>query len=145
MSSVKFGFALKTMAVPTITTAALLSTPAPAMAETHINMPTVYTLATDGGGLCAGTLNAKVNVFDDSDAVNIGYQTSFGGTGGCLTTAVFTWRNLDTGNGGTITNQVVSWSYSASFKPGPGRVAVEMSTTSAHFPLSSRLEVVVPG
>ncbi|GAA5107270.1 hypothetical protein [Nocardia iowensis] len=127
-------------ATAVICTAVLLNA-APAAAETHTEMPTLYTLATEAGGLCAGTINAKINTFADSDQVSVGYQANFGGVGGCATTVVFTWHNVDTGTSGAVTNQVVSWSYSASFRPGPGRIAIEMATTTPHFPQQARVEV----
>lgn len=129
-----------TAAATVLAGAGLLLNPSPATAEAHIPMPMVYTLATEGGGLCAGTVNAKVNVFDDSDQVSIGYQANFDGSGGCATTVMFNWRNLDTGAAGTITRHVVSWSYAELIEPGPGNIVVELVTTQPHLPPQSRVE-----
>ncbi|NUS45179.1 MAG: hypothetical protein HOQ24_16005 [Mycobacteriaceae bacterium] len=79
-----------------------------------------------------------------SDTVWVGLQTSFNGIGGCGATVVIASRNLDSGVGGTIAENVVPWSYSKSFRPGSGQVAVDLATTDPHVP-ASHAEVYVAG
>ncbi|MFI9538118.1 hypothetical protein ACIG56_33400 [Nocardia fusca] len=128
---------------------ALLFQAAPASAESHTGMPTLS--AQFDGGLCATTINAKANIFDDSNQVSIGYQTNdIAGTGsaGCGSSlvAVVNWRNLDSGGVGSVSRHMFhNETNSISFAPGPGRIAIELTTLSTHFPDASRLEVVMHG
>ncbi|WP_431941810.1 hypothetical protein [Nocardia grenadensis] len=128
---------------------ALLFQAAPVSAESHTGMPTLS--AQFDGGLCATTINAKANIFDDSNQVSIGYQTNdIAGTGsaGCGSSlvAVVNWRNLNSGGVGSVSRHMFhNETNSISFAPGPGRIAIELTTLSTHFPDASRLEVVMHG
>ncbi|MFF0488614.1 hypothetical protein ACFYTQ_06285 [Nocardia sp. NPDC004068] len=128
---------------------ALLVQAASASAESHTEMPTLS--AQFDGGLCATTLNAKINIFDDSDQVALGYQTAdIAGTGsaGCGSSlvAVVNWRNVDSGGVGSVSRRMFhNETNSISFAPGPGRIATELTTLGAHVPDASRAEVVMHG
>ena len=102
-------------------------------------------------GPCATTINAKANIFDDSNQVSIGYQTNdIAGTGsaGCGSSlvALVNWRNLDSGGEGSVSQHMFrNETNSISLAPGPGRIAIELTTLGTHFPEASRLEVVMHG
>ncbi len=125
--------------------AALLCGAAPASAETHTGMPTLYAMY--DGGLCLSTIDAKANIFDDSDNLGIGYQTNdVGGTGsagcGSAVDTIVSWRNLDTGGNGTVSRRMFrNETNSLTITPGAGRIDIELSTSTTHFPESSRLRV----
>ncbi|MEU6559184.1 hypothetical protein [Nocardia nova] len=129
--------------------AALVFAAAPAVAETHTSMPTLYAMY--DGGLCLSTINAKVNIFDDSDNVGIGYQTNdVSGTGsaGCgqSVEAVVDWHNLDTGATGTVSRRMFrNETNSLTITPGAGRIEIELTTGATHFPDASRITVDMHG
>ncbi|MFC4605635.1 hypothetical protein [Rhodococcus kronopolitis] len=125
-------------------------------------MAPVWTL---GNGICAGMLTAAGNAFDGPlgqysevpgavHSVELRITQGFSPLGewaptilACDVNAIVDWRNLDTGQSGTVTRYVPasntsSWPMIVQVGTGPGRVQLTMRTDRPSLPVST--EVVVP-
>lgn len=125
-------------------------------------MAPVWTL---GNGICAGMLTASGTAFDGPlgkysevpgavHSVELRIAQGFSPLGewaptvlACDVTAVVDWRNLDTGQSGTVSRYVPAANTSSrpmdvQVGTGPGRVQLTMRTDRPSVPVST--EVVVP-
>ncbi|MBF6327757.1 hypothetical protein [Nocardia transvalensis] len=124
----------------------LAATAAPAAASVVAPMPTIYTLATQFGGLCAGSLNPVAEVYGPTENPYVGAKVHIGvnlyGFGRCATTGTIAWRNLDTGaqHSYPIWLQAGATTSADIFAP-PGRVQVTLTASEAHFPPDSTTEI----
>lgn len=137
-----------TLALPAaavIAVGTLAATAAPAAAEGG-SFQTIYSL-TDGP--CVAQVDASVNGPGYPEHASFTVSTITFGFGSCSLPVTLNWRNLDTGETGSITqiaNGPGHWmndGRSALFRPGIGRFTATVTVGAAHTPDSGSVEFVV--
>ncbi|WP_280267837.1 hypothetical protein [Nocardia wallacei] len=129
--------------------------------KTDFNLSPVFTL---GNGVCAGMMSAGGTAFDGplypyseapgaAHAIVLRITQGFSPVGewgpqllACDVTAIADWRNLDTGQAGSVSRFVPAGQRLSPAivlaETGPGRVQLTLRTDKANIPAST--EVVVP-
>ncbi|MFC7959650.1 hypothetical protein [Rhodococcoides kroppenstedtii] len=116
-----------------------------------------YTLGEFDGVQCAGQMTSGIQTPDYRPGVAIVTTTFYPFfTAPCAVEMQVNWQNLDTGERGTATSRVVTYTRS-SFQPSvatgdiveiatkPGRVLFTVATGSLHYVAVPPVEAVVPG
>lgn len=149
MASQKLASAASTasvLAVAALTTATLTATAAPAAAASGGSFGTVYSLAY---GTCVAQVEPSVtgDAYPEHAAFTV--STIMFGAGDCTLPVTLTWRNLDTGQIGTVTRTPTGPGYwvndgrSALFSPGVGRFSATVTVGAAHIPDLATVEFTV--
>lgn len=152
MASQKLASAASTisvLAVAALTTATLTAAPAaaaPAPAVSGDSFGTVYSLAY---GACIAQVEPSVtgDAYPEHAAFTV--SSIMFGAGDCTLPVTLNWRNLDTGQTGTVTRTPTGPGYwmndgrAALFSPGVGRFSATVTVGAAHIPEPGTVEFTV--
>ncbi|MEV0105436.1 hypothetical protein AB0H42_03715 [Nocardia sp. NPDC050799] len=143
MTARRTAFALPAAAALAVGT--LATTAAPAAADGG-SFQTIYSL-TDGP--CVAQVDTSVNGPGYPEHASFTVSTIMFGIGSCHLPITLNWRNLDTGETGSATQNAngpghwMSDGPSALFRPGIGRFTATVTVGAAHIPQSGSVEFVV--
>jgi hypothetical protein len=133
-------------------TLAVVAAPAAAAPVNGGGFPTIYIL---GQGPCVGSIDTSVGGSGGPggggypDSAVFGVEHTLAGVGPCSVDVSLQWRNLDTGETGTVTRHIEGPGFGITdppsniFRPGFGRFAATVSVNTSHTPESGELQFTV--
>lgn len=144
MKSTKIAFTLPACAA--LAAAALATTAAPAAAADGGSFDTAYSLT---NGACAAQVEPSVTGDAYPEHAAFSVSTIMFGAGECTLPVTLNWRNLDTGETGSVTRTAYGPGHwmndgrSALFHPGIGRFSATVTIGAAHVPDPGTVEFSV--
>ncbi|MFI9509883.1 hypothetical protein [Nocardia sp. NPDC052566] len=137
-------FALPATSV--VAAAALLTTAAPASAESGGKFQTIYSLTS---GACLAEVDSSVHGPGYPNSASFTVSTTMFGVGSCGLDVTLHWRNVDTGESGERTAHAKGPGYwssdpkSSLFTPGFGHFVGTVTVDAAHLGDSGQVEFTV--